>query len=265
MKKALLIITALALLAAGCGQNQPYPKKKGVLRIVQYNVGAFSKELDNSIPMIASMMNELKADAISLNELDSCNLRHGNYQLADFASVMGGWNYRFGRAMPYKQGAYGVGVAVGDEILDGFTVTLPKEDGSEQRACCVVETPRFVMASTHLDHKSRAAALLQAKTLTDAIKARYGDSSKPVFLAGDMNVLPDSEVIAQFKEDWTLLSGSALTFPAKEPRKCIDYIFVLNNAAKVKSLDTCVPEEFHSGDVKTASDHRPVYVDIQID
>ena len=47
--------------------NSTYPKGRKVTRIVQYNVGVFSKEIDNSIPMIASMMKEIGADALSLN------------------------------------------------------------------------------------------------------------------------------------------------------------------------------------------------------
>ena len=80
------LFLCLVSLVAGCGSDGAYPKKKGSLRIVQYNIGAFSKEIENSIPMVAAMMKELHADAISLNELDSCNARHTNNQVADFAA-----------------------------------------------------------------------------------------------------------------------------------------------------------------------------------
>ena len=197
MRNKALFLACLALLAAGCVKQGAYPKQKKAVRIVQYNVGAFSKEIDNSVPMVAAMMKEIKADAVSANELDSCNTRHMNNQLADLAGEMGGWDFRFSRAMPYRDGAYGVGVTVRDKIIDAMTVALPKDSGSEPRACGVVETARFVLASTHLDHRSKEAALLQAQTLTKAIKAKYGDSTKPVFLAGDMNSRPESEVLAE--------------------------------------------------------------------
>ena len=89
---------------------------------MQYNVGAFSKEIENSVPMVAAMMKEIKADAVSANELDSCNTRHMNNQLADLAGEMGGWDFRFSRAMPYRDGAYGVGVTVRDKIIDAMKV-----------------------------------------------------------------------------------------------------------------------------------------------
>lgn len=267
MKRSVLILTGLAclvLLAAGCGGKDPYHKAKGTFRIVQYNVGVFSKEIDNSIPMVAAMMKEIHADAVSLNELDSCNTRHTNNQAADFAAGMGGWDYRFSRAMPYREGAYGVGVAVPDEILDHMTVALPKDSGSEPRACCVVETPRYVLASTHLDHRSEEAAVLQAKTITATLKSKYGDSSKPVFLAGDMNSRPDSEVLSELKKDWTVLSVEENTYPSNSAKICIDYILVLNNKASVKKVASSVPIVFANGDVAIASDHLPVYLDVKL-
>lgn len=264
MRNILLFIACLAILAAGCGKKGDYPKSKGVLRIVQYNVGVFSKEIENSIPMVADMMREIKADALSVNELDSCNTRHMNNQLSDLAKEMGDWNFRFSRAMAYRDGAYGVGVTVPDEIVDAMTVALPKDSGSEPRACGVVETPRYVLATTHLDHRSQEAAVLQAKTLTAAIKAKYGETAKPVFLAGDMNSRPESEVLAELSRDWTVISVQDNTYPSNGGKACIDYILVLNNKAKVKVIGTGVPVKFETGDVAIASDHLPIYVDVKI-
>lgn len=264
MRNKAILLACLAVLAAGCKDKGDYPKAKGVLRIVQYNVGVFSKEIENSVPMVADMMKELKADAVSVNELDSCNTRHMNNQLSDFAEAMGGWNFRFSRAMPYREGAYGVGVTVPDEIVDAMTVALPKDSGSEPRACGVVETPRYVLATTHLDHRSQEAAVLQAQTLTAALKAKYGDTDKPVFLAGDMNSRPESEVLAELAKDWTVISVQENTYPSNGGKACIDYILFLNNKAKVKVTGSGVPVKFETGDVAIASDHLPIYVDVKI-
>ena len=258
------LLVCLAFLAAGCGSDGAYPKKKGSLRIVQYNIGAFSKEIENSIPLVAARRKELHADAISLNELDSCNARHTNNQVADFAAEMGGWNHRFSRAMPYREGAYGVGVAVPDEVLSHLTVALPKGSGSEPRACCVVETPRYVLASTHLDFRSEEAAVLQAKIINDAVGTLYGNSEKPVFLAGDMNFPPDSKVLAELRKDWTVLSVQENSYPSDGAKTCIDYILGLNNKARIKVVGSGVPVDFEDGDVAIASDHLPVYLDVEI-
>lgn len=244
--------------------NSSYPKGRGVTRIVQYNVGVFSKEVENSIPMIASMMNEIGADAMSLNELDSCNTRHPNDQLADFAKEMGGWNHYYSRAMAYREGAYGVGVAVPDQILNSFTVPLPKGDGLEPRACSVVETKKYVLASTHLDYADMPSMVIQARTINEALVARYSKTKKPVFLAGDMNSTIGSEVISELKKEWDVLSCIKNTFSAINPHECIDFILILKNDARFKLVGSDVPVSFNGGEVGVASDHLPVYVDVKL-
>ena len=76
-----LVKTSLMVLFLTCSTILSAQTGRTTLKIVHYNVGVFSKEIENSIPMIAGMMKELDADVISLNELDSCNLRHDTYQL----------------------------------------------------------------------------------------------------------------------------------------------------------------------------------------
>lgn len=253
---ALLAAAAISFSTACSGTHE--------LRLVQYNVGAFSKELENSIPMVAAMMKELGADAVSLNELDSCNARHGNNQAEDFAGEMGGWNSWFGKAMPYLGGAYGVGVAVPGEIIESFTIPLPKGNGSEPRACCVVETKEYVFASTHLDYVDMPSTVLQARTASEAIMERYQDSGKPVFLAGDMNAGPDSDVLKELGKHWDVLTCTKDTYSSTDPHACIDYILALRNGAKYRVMGTDVPLDFKEGDVKLASDHLPVFVDVRI-
>ena len=264
MKRKLLI--TLSLMIAGAtiygAAGKDFRKARGVIRIVQYNVGAFSKEIENSIPMISEMMKELEADAVSLNEVDSCNLRHRNNQLSDFAEAMGGWQYRFGCALKFMGGAYGVGVATGDEIIRSVNIPLPKGKGSEPRACCVVETKRYVLASTHLDYKSEDAAVAQAEIINARLKEMYSDSDKAVLLSGDMNFEPGSAVLQTLKKEWDVLTEPSASYPADNPRSCIDYILILRNRARVSLKATAVSTRFESGDVKVASDHLPVYVDI---
>ena len=56
---------------------------------MQYNVGVFDKYDESSVGAVADAVRELGADAVSLNELDSCALRTGAVdQIAEFASAM---------------------------------------------------------------------------------------------------------------------------------------------------------------------------------
>ncbi|MBR5661098.1 MAG: endonuclease [Bacteroidales bacterium] len=267
------LVCALLIAAFLCGcvgkpsrpsSNPAYPKAKGVTRIVQYNVGVFSKEIENSIPMVAAMMREIGADAMSLNELDSCNTRHPNNQLADLAVAMDGWKYKFGRAMPFREGAYGVGVTVPEDILESFIIPLPKGNGLEPRACVVVETPGYVLASTHLDYRDEPSIVIQAKTINETLAAKYSASKKSVFLAGDMNSTPNSAVLKELEKKWEVISCRKNTFSAENPHECIDFIMVLKDGPKVKIVGSEVPLEFAGGEVAVASDHLPIFVDVKL-
>lgn len=234
------------------------------LRIVAYNVGAFSKYSEDSTHDIAKMMHEAGADAVAVCELDSCNRRHATFQLEEFSEALGGWDYRFGAAMKWSGGAYGTGVVTECEIINGFDINLPKGDGYEPRVCVVSETSDYVIAAVHLDHSNDTVRLEQIRLITDQLQGRYGRSRKPVFLCGDLNATPDSLTLKQLSEDWTVLSDQAPTFPSDRPRICIDYILALKNRARYKVVETAVLTEFESADVTKMSDHLPVFVEVMI-
>jgi endonuclease/exonuclease/phosphatase family metal-dependent hydrolase len=275
MKKRIVCIFLFCLATissiAGFHKSQPAPapEKAGEsLRIVAYNVGVFSKYQADSMQDVADMMKEIKADAVALCELDSCNLRHSTFQLEDFARTIGAgqapWPYRFGCAMSWNGGAYGTGIVNASPIMDSYEIKLPKGDGHEPRVCVVAETAEYVIAAVHLDHKNEDVRTMQARILTDELKGRYGRYRKPVFLCGDFNAKPDSRTLCQLAEDWTVLSEQAPTYPSKEPRICIDYVMALKNRARYELVGTAVCTEFESADVRNASDHLPVYVDVRI-
>lgn len=251
-----LSILALVILMWSCGGRE-----KHSLRIVTYNVGVFHKADTNTVRMIADMMNEVDADVLSLNELDSCAVRTGHeYQLDSLARCLGGWNYKYASTIDFQGGKYGIGIAAKPEfeILDFHKVYLPREESDEQRALAVAEFKDFIFATTHLDHTSKSDQLKQAVKVSSWVKENYAGSKKPVFLCGDMNAKPESETIAELKKDWTILSALEPTIPSNAPRSCIDYIMVLNGTAKCTVVESSTLTEFKTGDIAIASDHAPV-------
>lgn len=238
-----------------------------VLRLATYNVGVFSKSGSNTTLMIVEMMKELGVCALSMNELDSCNTRHQVFQLKSFAREMGSWDYTYAPALNYKGGWYGIGIASDPKlnIIRRFRLKLSQAGGSEVRALAVSEFQDFVFCSTHLDHKSKDAQLVQAGEITTWVEKTYANSRKPVILCGDFNALPSSGTLAYMRQNWTILSPDGFTYPASNPSKCIDYIMVYKNAAdRIELKDAKIPVKFTTGDVAVASDHLPVYVDIVI-
>ena len=245
-----------------------FPRKNGfgTLRIVSYNVGVFQKSGYNKMNMVADMLNEMKADVAGIQELDSCATRTGGvYQLRAFADALGDWNYRFAPAIPFQGGTYGIGIVSKKKfrILDSWAMTLDRGKGAEQRALNVVEFPKFVLAATHLDHRSDAAQLAQAKAITEALSARYAGTHKVVILCGDFNAKPGSKTIREMKKNWTIVSAQNNTYDSSRPKQCIDYIMVLDNNSSYVLRHTAVASKFDDGDVTQASDHLPVYIDIK--
>lgn len=255
MKRLLLLSLALCALCS-CHNRQ----ETRTLTLMTYNVGVFSKHEENATAGVAQLIRGKEASLVALNELDSCNTRHNTYQVKDLAEELGpDWGYLFARAIPYKGGAYGNGVVSAKPILSRYCVPLPKGEGSEARSVAVAETEDCVFAATHLDHRNPAAALEQMCLINNWFAKVYGNSSKPVFLCGDFNVTPDSEVIALAKTHWTLLSGTDDTFPTPTPRKCIDYIFALKSAAPVEVIWHSVLTE----GTESLSDHFPILLTVK--
>lgn len=247
----------------------PYDKEDGVIRLVSYNVGLFAK-YTKSLNMVADMMNELQADAVCLNELDSCAIRTDRvYQSKALAEKMGGWHHYFAGAMSYSDGRYGEGMVVSPKFSNQgtYTVHIPKGAGAEPRVCAVFKTDKFIFLATHLDHVNAGARLDGAVRISEWAKQNYGDSDIPVFLCGDMNCEPSDEPILRLNEDWIRLSVIKSTYPAgpgKYAKKCIDFVFALKNNAKYEIVGSDVPLAFKSGRVSEASDHLPIYVDVRL-
>ena len=235
-------------------------QKQHTLTLMSYNVGVFSKYEENTTSDVARLILEKGATLVALNELDSCNTRHNVNQVQELAQALGqGWGYLFARAIPYRGGAYGDGVISAKPITNRYRIALPQGDGAEARCVAVAETEDCVFASTHLDHVSNAAALEQIRHINEWFSVVYGGCSKPVFLCGDFNVTPDSDVIALAKKSWTLLSGTGVTFSTKNPSICIDYIFAFKDAAPVEVQNYSVLQD----GTENLSDHFPILITVK--
>lgn len=241
--------------------NALYPKAPNTIRLVSYNVGAFTKYTSGSYASIARMMLELDADAVALQELDSCTTRTGGiFQIDRLARLMK-WHYAYAPAMPYRGGSYGIGVVCRNRIGHHYTIALPP--GGEPRTVAVVELDDCIVASTHLDLQAETQ-VREAEYINRIFSERYGESNKPIFLLGDLNAQPDSPTLQTLKQHWTVLSVEGNTYSSRKPEMCIDYVLQLNNGVPCRVTDSQIATRFHSGDVTQASDHLPLYVDVEL-
>ena len=247
-------------LAAGLGLGLR-AQERGTVRIATYNVGVFNKYKASGIGLTAEIVREMDPDVIVLNEVDKHVIRTGfRNQLKRFCRAAG-YEGVFAPALKFPGGAYGIAEAwkEGREPLDVFTMRLPKGDGAEVRALVAVEYEDMVVAGTHLDYRSEAAQIGQARVLTDTLKAMYGHKGKPVFLCGDMNAAPESGTMDFLRGDWEVLSPADATSFGR----CIDYILVLKGSAECEVVAGEVGEHFDAGSAFEASDHLPVWVEVR--
>ena len=266
----LCVVTLMAGGNRNGGQASIAPKPKGVVRLMTYNVGAICKFHDkdftakDNVELLANIIKELQPDAVAIQELDSCNTRNDYFQLQAIAELCNPkWSYFYGPAIEYKGGKYGTGVmSRNKKVLKTLYIPIPVNEKSEPRVLTIVEYKDYVVACTHLNGGQPA----QVEYLNTQIKRLYGNSTKPVFLGGDMNAFPESPMMDEFRKEWTVISLTSKGTSVKSPNKlCIDYILQLNNAAApAKVVGSDVVKEVYSGDVKKASDHYAVYVDVEL-
>jgi endonuclease/exonuclease/phosphatase family metal-dependent hydrolase len=163
--------------------------------------------------------------------------------------------------MDYAGGGYGEAVLSRLPVLGVTNHALPHTAGAEPRAALEVEVQladgrRVLFVGTHLDHQRDPA---NRNAQAARIRELYADSKLPVILAGDLNAVPESDVISLLASEWlwTAQSNPAPTYPAVEPDCLIDYIMV-KPAGQWRVVGTRVIEE------KVASDHRPVLAVLEL-
>ncbi len=96
--------------------------------------------------------------------------------------------------------------------------------------------------------------------LTDLARGLAG----PVLIGGDLNELPGKRAAAwladRYWDAWDKAGeGDGATFPAADPTARIDFLFA-SEQVSVRAASTA-----NSGAARTASDHRPVVVDLSIE
>lgn len=259
--KNILLTCALSLSTLGGAQtiipaSTLLPARKvDTERIMSYNVRN-CRGMDDVLDYqrIADIINRVSPDAVAIQELDSVTGRSSNIfvlkELADRTNM----NYTYGAAIDYDGGKYGIGILCKEKPLRTWSIPLP---GREERRCLLmVELNDYILACTHfsLTPEDQIASV-------PLIKSALKDIKKPLFLAGDINAKYDTEVQAALRNDFITLNDPTVpTIPSTNPEECIDFIYGYKNGHKYKVLNATVMTE-----EKLASDHLPVFVDVQVE
>jgi endonuclease/exonuclease/phosphatase family metal-dependent hydrolase len=217
IKKLILSVAWLAGVVAGYSQPS---RTENVVRVMSYNIcNAVGMDHVTDYRRVADVINELAPDVIALQELDSVTNRSRQTDVLSRLAGLTGMYAVYGASIPYDGGAYGIGVLSKTQPLSWQRIPLPGRE--EARSLLTVEFADYVFCCTHfsLNEEDRLASV---SLIDQAVKAYH----KPVFLAGDINAVPESPVIDAFRTNWQLLSDPRqFTWPSDHPDRTIDYLF----------------------------------------
>lgn len=236
------------------------------LKVMSYNL-RFGELA--SMECLADVIKSYDPDFVALQEVDVNSYRemapHNNG--ISFINELAGRTGLFGYYGMTLSDFAGEGSYYGVAILSRYPADrlerfeLPNPKNEEQR---VLLKGRFLIdgkmpfnfASTHFDYKSLETMEKQAAYIIEKLA---GDSVATI-VAGDFNSVPGSAPIVLMTENCAVLSGTAPTFPAKEPAERLDHIFGMpDRAFRLETTEEGI------GGVDAPSDHLPVISTVTVD
>ena len=246
MYKNICLFAIFCCLLVSCGGD--------TLRVMSYNVH-HCRGIDERIDYerIAEVINRVSPDFVALQELDSATARNNGRVCIDELAIASGMYATYASAIKYGGGSYGIGLLSKEVPLS--SCVLPLVSNGEARRLLIVEFENCVVCCTHfpLDENDR---LSSAYVVCDALRG----CKKPLILAGDMNCCigdPEQQFLAG---SFTMLNNPEnATFPSVEPKECIDFIYAMKNGYTCRSNASVVMLAD-----SIASDHLPLYVDVEI-
>lgn len=222
---------------------------------------------ERNLDRVAQLVRATGADVALLQEVDRNTTRSGGEDHPSVLSALSGRHAAFGRTLDYQGGEYGIAVlsrwSFEREGVRPLIIDPPqaRAGGSyEPRGALAVTTESPTGAlhvlNTHLDASGddhyRRQEVAQVVATADSLRQLGG----VVLIGGDFNAEPGTAVIetmleAGWRDAWRECgSGDGHTFPAGDPVKRIDYLFIPATTVCIRA------EVIETG----ASDHRPVLV-----
>ena len=230
------LLTSLISTAAGVSDT---------LTVMSYNIrNAIGMDNVRNYGRTAAVITAAKPDVVTVLEVDSMTARsNSSYVLGELATRTG-LHPTYSPAIDYDGGRYGIGILSAEKPISVTRHPLPGRE--EARTIVIAEFPSFIFAATHLSLTAEDA--LESASIINRLTS---GKKKPVIIAGDFNVHPDSETIARLCENFTMVNAPAeATFPADKPNETIDYIMLRGAGLTPISCEII--------NAPVESDHRPI-------
>jgi len=258
------------LLAAACAPSRPDTAAAPAWRevrvlVLNMHAGTDAAGAPN-LDRVAAIVDETAADLVLLQEVDSVTRRSGGADQPAELARRTGFHARFGNALAFQGGGYGIATLSRFPVRSSRLVRLPVDPPQERSGGSreprgvlhlVVETPGgpLHVLNTHLDPSADDRWRRQEGDSVLAVARRLAADGLPVLAGGDFNATPDSDAQrvlrdGGFRDLWAGCgTGDGLTYPASEPTKRIDYLFALGDGVRCSAARVVASD---------ASDHRGV-------
>jgi len=252
------------MLATGCQTpHQEQVNQSQTFRVMTFNIH-HGEGLDGKVdlPRIAALIQQERADLVALQEVDKGVQRTARRDLPTELAALTGLSCVFSNNFHYQGGEYGNAVLTRFPVLSATNSHYQMLRTNEQRGILQltleVHGRPLVFMTTHIDYRGEDTERLANVGEIQSLLARH--AGRPVVLCGDFNDTPGSRVHERLKgtfdDAWELVGkGAGWTFPASNPRKRIDYVWV-SKAGGIEPTRAEVP-------ASDASDHLPLVVEFR--
>jgi endonuclease/exonuclease/phosphatase family metal-dependent hydrolase len=257
----LFISVNFFLSCTGSGKNNE--TASDYLCVMTYNIhhgAGVDGKLD--LHRIGELIKENDPDLVALQEVDVGTERIGGLHTMEYLARELSMFMAFGKNLEFQGGEYGNGILSKYPLHSIENFHIPPYDSGEQRGILKVvidyKGQKLAFWNTHFDHREDDTERRESVRL---IQTMIQQTDIPVILAGDFNDTPESTALSElktlFEDTWsTVKNDKGFTFPANDPERRIDYVFIINSAYSFFMLK---PEEARVIS-SPASDHLPLIV-----
>jgi len=249
---------------------RPQADSLTTIRFMTYNIH-HGEGIDSIIDIsrISQIIVDNKIDVAALQEVDKGVKRTNKIDIPGLLAEQTGMNYSFRKNIDYQEGEYGNCILSRFPIISdtNFHYSMLRE--GEQRGLLQTvinfEGIDIVVMNTHLDYRGDdSERILNVREIFEIMDNYLG---LPIIIAGDFNDVPENRVHLRMKQKfidvWEYLNGElGFTYPAENPTKRIDYIFI-KKPSEQRDEVRLIPTKI-SILKSAASDHVPVIADFEI-
>ncbi len=260
------IAAAAICLLAGC-TSLPFARPQPIRALVLNMHAGKDAAGQANLEAIAALVKSTGADVVLLQEVDRGTTRSGRVDQVERLGALTGYSTAFAPSLlNYQGGQYGIAALtrgfIGYRATTPLAVTPPQtraEGSHEPRVALLafaeVRGRTWTLINTHLDPAEGPWRAQEVQQVADLARDQQA-SGRAMIVGGDFNSTPDNPVLAPLKaaglrDAWAECgSGDGFTYPAEQPIKRIDYLFLFGN---LRCTSATVIET-------RISDHRPLLV-----